>query len=152
MSVLDVNDVKLAGNLTRDPELRFTNSGNPVCGFGLATNRTYRDGNGELQEDVTYIDVSVFGNQAESVANYKAKGDPIYLEGRLNYSSWETDEGQRRSKLDVIAAKVQFLPRPQPSGQNGQGSSQGGQAQQGASQQAGNQGPADSEDFDDIPF
>ena len=127
------NKVLLMGNLTRDPELRFTSNGSALAKFGLAVSRKYKAGE-EWKEEVCFVDITVWGKQAENCAEYLSKGRPVFIDGRLQFSSWETDDGQKRSKLEVVANMVQFL------GQGG-----GGKQDMGA----------DAEDVpvkDDIPF
>jgi single-strand DNA-binding protein len=102
------NKVVLVGNLTRDPELRYTAGGTAVCSFGLAVNRRYRQGE-ESKEEVLYVDVVVFGKQAENVGEYLRKGRPVLVDGRLSYRRWETEDGKPRSKHEVVANTVQFL-------------------------------------------
>ena len=104
------NKVLLMGNLTRDPELRFTASGTAVAGFGLAVNRRYKSGN-EWKDEVCYVDITVWGKQGENCAEYLNKGSGVFVEGRLHMRSWETEEGQKRNKLEVVANNVQFLGR-----------------------------------------
>jgi single-strand DNA-binding protein len=107
----NLNKVFLMGNLTRDPELRYTPSGAAVCKLGLATNRRYRDRNSdEWKEDVCFVDITVWGKSGENCSQYLAKGNPVLVEGRLQFRTWET-EGQKRSKLEVVAENVQFIPR-----------------------------------------
>ena len=105
------NKVIVMGNLTRDPELRYTPNGSPVCGFGLALNRRYQNGQGSDVEEVTFVEITVWGKQAEVCAEYLAKGSPVLLEGRLRQDRWETADGDRRSQLKVVAESVKFLPR-----------------------------------------
>lgn len=105
----NLNKVFLIGNLTRDPELRYIPSGTAVANFGLATNRIYTTQDGERKEEVCFVDIVTWAKTAENVANYLTKGSPIFIEGRLQYRSWETDDGQKRSKLEVVADRVQFL-------------------------------------------
>lgn len=105
------NKVLLMGNLTRDPELRYTASGAAVASFGLAVNRRYKQGE-EWKDEVCYVDITVWAKQAENCAEYLHKGSAVFVEGRLNFQSWETDTGQKRSKLEVVANNVQFLSRP----------------------------------------
>ena len=107
----NLNKVILIGRLTRDPELRYLASGVAICKFGLATSRKYRDKSDEnnLKEEVCFVDISVWGKQGENCQEYLAKGRQVCVEGRLTYSSWETDEGQKRSKLEITAEKVMFL-------------------------------------------
>ncbi len=107
-----LNRVFLIGNLTRDPELRYTPSNTAVAEFGMALNRSYQDSDGEWQEETDFVDITVWGRQAENCSQYIGKGSRIFIEGRLNYDSWETEEGQRRSKLGVTARNVIFLDAP----------------------------------------
>ena len=114
------NKVILLGNLTRDPEMRYTPSGSPVASFGLAVNRRYRQGD-EQKEEVCFVDIATFGRQAELAGEYLSKGRMVLIEGRLQFRTWEDQNGQRRSKLDVVAERVNFMPR---TGQDGGGSRQ----------------------------
>ncbi len=109
--MVGLNKVFLMGNLTRDPELRYTPSGTAVATLGLAVNREYRDKNGEIQKEVCYIDVDVWARQAELCSEHLHKGSPVHVEGRLQYDTWENPEGERRSKHKVRADRVQFLAR-----------------------------------------
>jgi single-strand DNA-binding protein len=104
----DINRVTLVGRLTRDPELRHLPSGQPVLQLGLAVNGRQRDDAGNWTDKPNFFDVKVFGNQAESLSQHLAKGRRVGIDGRLDWSSWETD-GQKRSKVEVIAFQVQFL-------------------------------------------
>ncbi|PIE23479.1 MAG: single-stranded DNA-binding protein [Planctomycetota bacterium] len=117
------NKVILMGNLTRDPEMRSTQGGTQICKFGIATNRKFRTQAGEQREEVCYVDVTAFGRQAELINQYMSRGRPIFLEGRLQFSSWETQDGQKRNKLEVVVENFQFMR----SGQQGQGGGQQGQ-------------------------
>ena len=128
------NRVILAGNLTRDPETRFTPSGTAVTGFSIAVNRRYKLNN-EVKEEVSFFDIVVFGKMGENCAEYLSKGRPVLVEGRLKQRSWESD-GVKRSKIEVVADNVQFL-----------GGSRGASAE--GSQGAG---PAPETPDDDIPF
>jgi len=107
----NLNKVILLGNLTRDPELRFTPNGSPVAKFRLATNQRVRQQE-EWKDEVCYIDIITFGKQAENVAEYLTMGNLALVEGRLHWHEWEGTDGQRRSKYDVVASTVQFLSRP----------------------------------------
>jgi len=144
--VVSFNRVVLAGNLTRDPELRFTNDGIPVCSFGLAVNRVR-----SRSEEVDFFDISAWRELGETIANYKKKGDPILLEGRLQYRTWEAQDGSKRSKVDVVADNIQFLSGRADSDD---GASSGG----GPSRRGGGRGgrreevEINEEDFEDIPF
>lgn len=102
------NRVILIGNLTRDPELRYISSGSAVTRFGLATERVYKVGE-EKKRDVTFIDIVVWARQAEICAEYLSKGRQVAVEGRLSYNTWETDDGRKMSKHEVVADRVVFL-------------------------------------------
>tara|TARA_B100000315_G_C14565395_1_gene582654 strand:- start:1980 stop:2342 length:363 start_codon:yes stop_codon:yes gene_type:complete len=100
------------GNLTKEPELRYTPNSTPVLEFSLAVNRKF--GKGEEQKDeVCYIDIVVFGKQAETCEKYLTKGNAVIIDGRLNQRRWETAEGQKRSKHEVVALNVTFMPKRQ---------------------------------------
>ncbi len=105
------NSVYLRGNLTREPELRYLPSGSPVSNFGLAVPRRFRRGD-EWQEEVCFVDIVVFGKQAEYCSESLQKGSSIFVEGRLQWRSWETEDGTKRSKHEVVATNVHFLARP----------------------------------------
>jgi single-strand DNA-binding protein len=114
------NKVILLGNLTRDPEVRYTPNGIAVASFAIAVNRKYKQGD-ETKEEVSYIDIVVFGKQAESCGQYIGKGDSVLIDGRLQQRRWDDkDSGQKRSKLEVIAQSVNFMPK-RSSGQAGAG-------------------------------
>ena len=131
-----LNRVVLAGNITRDPELRFTQEGTPVANFGLAVNRV----RSKNKDAADYFNVVAWRGLAETIANHKKKGDPILVEGRLQYSSWEAEDGARRSKVDVVAENVQFLS-----------TADGGSSS--SARSAGDAAGDDEEDFDDdLPF
>lgn len=101
-----------AGNLTRDVELRTTPKGSAVAGFGLAINRSWKDDGGNVQEDVTFLDVECWGRTADNVAKYMRKGDPVMVEGRLKLDQWEDrDTGAKRSRIKVVAERVHFMPK-----------------------------------------
>jgi single-strand DNA-binding protein len=104
-----INRVMLAGNLTRDPQVRFLASEKAVAEFGLAINRRFKDKDGQNKDEVTFVDVEAWGRTAELVGQYLTKGRACYIEGRLKFDSWEDKEGQKRSKLKVVADNVQFL-------------------------------------------
>ncbi len=145
------NKVILMGNLTRDPELRYLPSGAAVANFGIAVNRVYNDRqSGERKEDVCFVDITAWARQAEVCNEYLRKGSPVFLEGRLNFNSWETDDGQRRSKLDVVAERVQLVGGRQ----DGEGGGAYDQASPGSMPSSpefsGEQGPSTTDD--DIPF
>ena len=113
------NQVILMGNLTRDPELRSTNTGQSVCNFSLALNRSYKDASGNWQEATDYIDVIAWGPLGERVQQYVTKGRPVLVTGRLQNRTWEQD-GQKRNKVEVVAQDVTFL--------GGRGDSPGGES------------------------
>ncbi len=104
------NKVILLGNLTRDPEVRYTPNGIAVASFAIAVNRKYKQGD-ETKEEVSYIDIVVFGKQAESCGQYISKGDSVLIDGRLQQRRWETEEGQKRNKIEVVAQSVNFMPK-----------------------------------------
>src|SRR5215207_5580982 len=145
--MVSFNRVVLAGNLTRDPELRFTNDGIPVCSFGLAVNRVR-----SRSEEVDFFDISAWRELGETVANYKKKGDPILLEGRLQYRTWEAQDGSKRSKVDVVADNIQFLGG-RSDAEDGASSGGGGQARRGGGRGGRREEvEINEEDFEDIPF
>ncbi|MGA2604853.1 MAG: single-stranded DNA-binding protein [Verrucomicrobiia bacterium] len=104
------NKVLLMGNLTRDPEVRYTPKGTAIANLGLAVNRRWTTETGEAKEEVTFVDVEVWGRQAETVGQYLSKGKPIFVEGRLRLDSWDDKEsGQKKSKLKVVCERFQFI-------------------------------------------
>ncbi len=105
----NLNKTFLIGNLTRDPELRYIPSGTAVANFGLAVNRKYTNSDGEKMDDVCFVDVAAWDKLAEICGEYLFKGSPVFIEGRLHMDSWEQDDGQKRSKLKVVAQNIQFL-------------------------------------------
>ncbi|MBK1833438.1 single-stranded DNA-binding protein [Roseibacillus ishigakijimensis] len=164
----NLNKVYLMGRLTRDPELRYTPKGTAVADIGMAINR-YRGGGdgGERTEETTFVDVTLWGRQAEIVNQYLAKGREVFIEGRLQLDSWEDKaSGQKRSKLKVVGESMQFIGGPGGSGgssggeggnysSSNSGYQSGGQESsspdQGASSSQGS-GSYDDEEEDDIPF
>ena len=164
-----VNKVMLIGNLTRDPEVRYTPKGSAVADIGLAINRYFTMENGEKREETTFVDVVLWGRQAELAQQYLSKGRPVFIEGRLQLDSWEDkNTGQKRSKLRVVGENMQFLGSPRDGGGGGGGSGYQQQQQQPSSpppaqqQQGGGGGSAPAndgaqfdtkiDDDDDIPF
>lgn len=107
-----LNRVLLIGNLTRDPELRYLPSGQPVTNFTIAVNRTYLAATGEKKEEATFLRVVVWAKRAEVCHEYLRKGSPVFVEGRLQSRSWDAPDGTRRSTVEVVAQNVQFLGRP----------------------------------------
>lgn len=157
----NLNKVMLIGNLTRDPELKYTPGQQAVCEVGLAVNRKYRTKDGEDREETTFVDCEAWGKQAEVIKQYMSKGRPIFIEGRLKLDTWEDKEGGKRSKMRVVIENFQFLG----GGQGGGGgeryvSDEGGQAPRrapaGARSGGGSRGgnaPAHAEvPEEDIPF
>ena len=148
------NKVVLVGNLTRDPELRYTPKGTAVAKIGLAVNRTWKSETGETKEEVTFVDVDVFGRTAENVGQYMRKGSPILIEGRLRLDTWEDKQTQqKRSKLGVVAETVQFL-----GGRSSEGGGGGDSAPRASRPAAAKPAPAADDadappvDDDDVPF
>ena len=113
--MMGYNKVILVGNLTRDPELSYTPSGTPVAKFGLAVNRRFRQGD-EQKEEVCFVDIVVFGKQAENCGQYLNKGASVLIDGRLQFRRWESKEGQPRSKHEAVAEFVRFLTKKQSAG------------------------------------
>jgi single-strand DNA-binding protein len=151
MAATNINRVVLTGNLTRDPELRTTPSGTSVCGLRVACNTRRKDASGQWVDKPNYFDVTVWGAQGENCAQYLSKGRPVAVDGRLEWREWETENGQKRQAIDIIADSVQFL-----------GSREGGE--NGGRFTPQSDVPADTADFaqapvatggttdDDIPF
>ncbi|MEK7657995.1 MAG: single-stranded DNA-binding protein [Patescibacteria group bacterium] len=109
---MNLNKVFIIGNLTRDPELRMLPSGAPVVSFGVATNRIWKNQQGQKQEEVQFHNVVVFGRQAEIANQYLSKGRMVFIEGRIQTRDWEGKDGVKRSRTEIIAERVQFGPRP----------------------------------------
>lgn len=144
----NLNKVMLIGNLTRDPELRYTPKGTAVADIGLAINRVWNNESGERQEDTTFVDVTLWGRQAELAEKYLSKGRGAYIEGRLQLDTWEDKEtGKKRSKLKVVGENLQFLPDGKGAGSRA--SSENGHD---SSLSKGEHSSAVQEDEDDIPF
>src|SRR5882762_10537120 len=109
------NRVILMGNLTRDPELRYTPKGTAVAKIGLAVNRVWRTETGEAKEEVTFVDIDAFGKQAETIGQYLKKGRPILIEGRLRLDTWDDKQtGQKKSRLGVVLETFQFIDSARP--------------------------------------
>ena len=143
-----INRVVLLGNLTHDPELRSLPSGTAVCQLRLAVNDRVKDRTtGEWTDYANYFDVTVFGSQGERCAQYLARGRQVAVDGRLRWRSWETQDGQKRSKVEVVADTVQFVgPREGGSGSTPSGGQRAGFPAEGGLE------PADEDFGDDIPF
>ena len=151
------NRVILVGNLTRDPEIRYIPSGSAVADVGLAVNDKRKNANGEWIEEVTFVDVVLWGRTAEVAGEYLSKGSPVLIEGRLKLDSWETQDGQKRSKMRVVCERMQML------GSKGEGRGPAAPAGKPAARQDSEYSqPAPPEDFgapvpdspggEDIPF
>jgi single-strand DNA-binding protein len=110
-----LNKVLLIGNLTRDPEVRMLPSGRSVCKFGLAINRNFKDAEGNRREETTFVDVESFGPRGEALARFFSKGKPIFVEGRLKLDQWESQTGEKRSKLLVDLENWEFVGAKQDS-------------------------------------
>ena len=109
MAATNINRVVLTGNLTRDPELRSTNSGMSVCSLRIATNTRQKDASGEWGDRAHYFSVTVFGAQGENCARFLSKGRPVAIDGRLQWREWQTQEGAKRESVEIVAESVQFL-------------------------------------------
>ena len=143
------NKVLLMGNLTRDPDVRTTPSGMKIAKLGLAVNRRFRTRDDENREETTFVDIDAFGNQAELIERYCQKGTPLFIEGRLRLDQWESNTGEKRSKLTVVMENFQFLGSPQsqeqaPAREHGSSHTQPEQSQQARD--------TDSIEDDNVPF
>ena len=105
----NINRVVLVGNLTKDPELRHTPSGTPVCNLRIAVNSRRKDESGQWTDKPNYFSVAVFGNQAESCSQYLSKGRPVAVDGRLEWREWQAQDGAKRESVEIVADSVQFL-------------------------------------------
>jgi single-strand DNA-binding protein len=143
------NKVMLLGNLTRDPEVKYTPKGSAVADIGLAVNRTYTTDGGEKREEVTFVDVTMWGRQAEIAGEYLKKGRPLFVEGRLQLDTWDDKQtGQKRSKLRVVCENFQMLGSRDGGGEGGGG---GGRSSGGGKPSKAAPAAEESAD-DDIPF
>jgi single-strand DNA-binding protein len=141
------NNITLVGRLTHDPEVRFTTKGQAVCRFSIAVNRRYKDQAGTWQDDTSFVPVVVWGDSANRCGERLKKGGPVHVEGRLQSRAWETKEGQKRTSLEVIARRVQFLSKA------AEGSDAGAEASEDAPAASAPAVPAtDATDEDEIPF
>jgi single-strand DNA-binding protein len=161
------NKVIIAGNLTRDPELRYTPKGTAIAGISVAVNRKWKAESGELKEEVTFVDCTAFGRTAEVIAQYLKKGSPLLVEGRLRTESWEDkNTGQKRSKMSVVLETFQFLASGQREQQGAAATGEepaGGtpavvdaedvqRARQLAAQRGAENPQPDAPEQDDVPF
>jgi single-strand DNA-binding protein len=140
------NKVLLMGNLTRDPQLSYTPNQTAVVDFGMAINRRWTGQDGNQRDETCFVDCRMFGRRAEVVNKYCKKGNPLFVEGRLTFDSWEAQDGSKRSKLRVTVENFEFVG----GGGGGAGGGGGGRAAQ-SFDNAGSQGPPPPSD-DDIPF
>jgi single-strand DNA-binding protein len=148
------NKVMLLGNLTRDPEVKYTPKGSAVADIGLAVNRTYTTDGGEKREETTFVDVTMWGRQAEIAGEYLKKGRPLFVEGRLQLDTWDDKQtGQKRSKMRVVCENFQMLGSRDGGGEGGAGSGGGGgRSAAGGSRPAKSAPAAEESSDDDIPF
>ena len=149
------NKVILMGNLTRDPEVRFTQNNMAICKIGLAVNRRWKDtASGEWKEEPTFIDVTIFGKRGEAFAKYHQKGKPAFIEGSLRLDNWQDKDGNKRSKLYVVADEWQFVGGGREGGEGGGGGySRAPQSAPQTSAPSYNEGGgADFLEADDTPF
>ena len=163
------NKVILLGNLTRDVELRHTQSGQALAKFGMAINRKWSQ-NGEQKESTCFVDLTAWGRQAEVLQQYVKKGSQLFVEGRLEYSTWESPEGGKRNKLEVVVANFQFVGGGRAAGGGGEEGGGGGYERRSGGGGGGRRAPAQQEgaaggggaggggggggdvDYGDIPF
>ena len=144
------NKVMLLGNLTRDPEVKYTPKGSAVADIGLAVNRTYTTDGGEKREETTFVDVTMWGRQAEIAGEYLKKGRPLFVEGRLQLDTWDDKQtGQKRSKMRVVCENFQMLGSRDGGGESGGG---GGRSSGGGSRPAKSAPASEEPSDDDIPF
>lgn len=157
-----VNQVFLMGNLTRDPELRSTQSGTSVCSFSIAINRSWTGSDGQTQEDVDFFDIVAWGKLGELVEQYMSKGRRVLVQGRLSTSSWEAKDGSKRSRVEVVAQDVTFLDGSGDSGgstrssTSANSSSSSSKSSDSSSKKSASSNSSDDEtkpvDLSDIPF
>lgn len=154
-----INKVFLFGNLTRDPELKSLPSGTSVVNCGLATNRRWKDKDGNQQESTEFHNLVAFGKPAELISQYLAKGRSIFVEGRLQTRSWEGDDGQKRYRTEIVVENFQFGPRGGDSSQGGGTSANKSRGEEAEEQHGGKEGNLDTIEYpdddvkpEDIPF
>jgi single-strand DNA-binding protein len=146
----NLNRVFLIGNLTKPPTLRYTPGGSAVADLRLAINSTYVNKSGEKTTEVCYVDVVTWGRQAETAAEYLTKGSSIFIEGRLQLDQWETNTGEKRSRLRVRANRIQFLGRPKGASQGMEEPADDSQEEEVA--QNAPRGQGGGGEIDDVPF
>jgi len=139
----NLNKVMLMGNLTRDPEIKYTPKGTAIANFGIAVNRTYTPEGGEKREEVTFIDLEAFGRTAEVIGEYFKKGRPIFIEGRLKLDQWDDKTtGKKMSKLRVVVETFEFLGSREGGGGEGGGAAAAGESRTAPSQRRPPSSPA----------
>ncbi len=157
----NLNKVMLIGNLTRDPDLKYTPGNQAVCEIGLAVNRKYRTKEGEDREETTFVDCEAWGKQAEVLKQYMTKGKPLFIEGRLKLDTWEDKDGGKRSKMRVVIENFQFLGAAGGAGGGGGGeryvTEEGGSSSRGGSRggrasSGGGGAPHQNVAEEEIPF
>jgi single-strand DNA-binding protein len=147
------NKVILLGNLTRDPEVRYTPKGTAVTELGMAVNRVYTAENGEKREETTFVDVTLWGRTAEIAGEYLKKGRPVFIEGRLQLDTWDDKQsGQKRSKLKVVGEGLQLLGGRPGGGSSGGGDEEGGSRSSSRTAPPPRAAPPSEPDEDEIPF
>lgn len=149
-----LNKVLLMGNLTRDPEVKYTPKGTAVGDLAIAINDSYKAQDGTIKETVTYVDIEVWGRQAETCKQYLSKGRPVFVEGQLRLDQWETPQGEKKSRLKVRADRVQFLGSPPGGGasRSGGGSSSAEPARPARPASSVSEDTPPPPSDDDIPF
>jgi len=151
------NKVILAGNLTRDPEVRYTPKGTAIAKLGMAINRTWKTETGETKEEVTFVDIDAFGRTAEVISQYLKKGRPILVEGRLKLDQWDDKQtGQKRSRLGVVLENFQFLDSGRGDGSGGGGARSSAPSAPPSTPSSPDapepEGPGPAPEEDDVPF
>ena len=147
-----LNKVLLIGNLTRDPDVRMMSNGRPVCNFGLALNRSFKDAEGNRKDETTFVDVECFGPRAEAVGRFFTKGRAIFVEGRLKLDQWESKEGEKRSAIRVVLDNFEFVDSKQDGTQNRNPAIQG-QTSSPSLEETNNLNESSENDLDDdVPF
>lgn len=153
LRLLQLNDVRLVGRVTRDPEVRYTAKGQAVCRLDLAINRRYKDNSGEWREEASFVPVTVWRDAAERCRERLKKGHAVYVEGRLRSSSWETKDGQKRTGLEVEAYRLQFLTKTE---EGAESSSETGDVESGSEREPAGVAPEPAGSSrgseNDIPF
>lgn len=147
----NLNKVFLMGNLTRDPELKYTPQGTAVAKFSIAVNRQFKGGDGEMKKEVNFFNIVVWGKSGENCSKFLSKGRPVFVEGRLQNRTYETQDKQKRTVTEIIADSVQFLGGGGPGGPGapGRGVEEGGDA---APDYGGGEGDYPAPGGDEVPF